>query len=277
MSTQESVARAFEPYVFQTRNVSEGENKAHTREGAQAMGFRGSIVGGAVVYGRMIRPLVSRYGETWLGRHWFSLRFKAPAYDDDLVTSHIVPDAHGDGPDPLRISATNEAGQELIEMRTYIPETLPPTDPLAALDPIDWEGERLRGTWERMEINKPFRRFRFCLALSQQLAYCDRTEEDLPIYRAGEKPPLHPGLIMAQGSMAVQNQFVMSFWIHAGSIMQTRELIRVGDAVEVRCIPIEKWKRGDNEWVKFYQVYCVNGQAAVEAWKTTIIKVAPRG
>ena len=67
MSTQEPQTRAFAPYVFRTRNIHEGENKAHTREGAQAMGFRGSIVGGAIVYGQMIQPLVSRYGETWLG------------------------------------------------------------------------------------------------------------------------------------------------------------------------------------------------------------------
>ncbi len=276
MSTQESATSTFAPYVFQTRNIRESENKAHTREGAQAMGFGGSIVGGAIVYGQMIQPLVSWYGEAWLGRHWFSLRFKAPAYDDDLLTSHIVSDEQNNGTHPLRISATNEAGQELIEMHTYIPETLPPIDPLAALDPTDWEGERRQGTWERMELNKPFRRFTFCLTLSQQLTYCNHTAAEIPIYCEGEKPPLHPGLLMAQGSMAVQNQFVMPFWIHTGSTLLTRNLIRIGDRVELRCVPIEKWKRGDNEWVKFYQVYLVNGQPAVEAWKTSIIKFVPR-
>ena len=78
MSTSASTSAVFEPYVFQTRNTREGENKAHSREGAQAMGFQGSIVGGAIVYGQMIRPLVERYGERWLGRHWFSLRFQGP-------------------------------------------------------------------------------------------------------------------------------------------------------------------------------------------------------
>ena len=42
-------AETFEPYRFQTRNINEGENKAHTKEGAQALGFQGSIVGGALV------------------------------------------------------------------------------------------------------------------------------------------------------------------------------------------------------------------------------------
>ena len=45
----ENVREEFAPYCFQTRNINEGENKAHTREGAQELGFRGSIVGGAIV------------------------------------------------------------------------------------------------------------------------------------------------------------------------------------------------------------------------------------
>ena len=71
---------AFEPYRFQTRNINEGENKAHTREGAQALGFRGSIVGGAIVYGQMIRPLKT---ET----DWLAIRF-GPALRavDDRMT-----------------------------------------------------------------------------------------------------------------------------------------------------------------------------------------------
>ncbi len=69
----------------------------------------------------------------------------------------------------------------------------------------------------------------------------------------------------------------MPIWIHAGSTLLTRGLIRVGDEVELRCVPIEKWKRGENEWVKFYQVYIVNDQPVVEVWKSSIIKFVPRG
>lgn len=285
MSGQENLTQTFAPYTFQTRNVKEGENKAHSREGAQEMGFKGSIVGGAIVYGQMLQPLIQRYGETWLGRHWFSLRFKSPAYDDDYVTTYITPevgDSVGDkvgenGDTPFLIKATNADGQELIEMRTTIPETVPAPDPLAALEPIDWQGERQPGTWERMELNTPFRPYRFTVTLKQQHTYCERTSDELPIYVEGEQPPLHPGLLMAQGSMAVQHQFVMPFWIHTGSTIRTRALIRVGDKVELRCTPIEKWKRGENEWVTFYQAYYLGDQPAVEVWKTSIFKVARRG
>lgn len=285
MNTQESTPETFEPYVFQTRNTREGENKAHSKEGAQAMGFKGSIVGGAIVYGQMIQPLVKRYGETWLGQHCLSLRFKAPAYDEDYVTSHITPETSEDGDISFHIRATNAAGQELIEMCTHIPETLPGVDPLAALEPRDWEGARQLGTWDRMELNTPFRAYHFQITQSQQNTYCDLTQDPLPLYLEGDRPPLHPGLLMAQGSMAVQHQFVMPFWIHTGSTLLTRQVIRIGDEVELRCTPIEKWKRGENDWVTFYQAYYLNGQPAqpvqsaqpaIEVWKTSIVKVAKR-
>jgi len=275
MGTQDA-AGTFEPYRFQTRNINEGENKAHTKEGAQALGFRGSIVGGALVYGQMIRPLIQHYGEQWLGCHWFDLRFKFPAYDDDWVTSSVTPDTDSDQPHAFSVRATNEAGQELIVMQTHIPDTPPGVDALAGLEPIEWEGDRVQGSWERMELNKPFRRFRWKLSLSQQLSYCERTREDVAIFREGKTPPVHPGLVMAHGSFAVQHQFVMPFWIHTGSMILTRGVIRVGDEVELLCVPIEKWKRKDNEWVKFYQVYVVNGQPLVEVWKSSIITFVPR-
>ncbi len=265
----------FAPYVFQTRNTREGENKAHSRESAQAMGFKGSIVGGAIVYGQMVRPLVERYGERWLGRHWFSLRFKAPAYDDDDVTSHITQTADAGTP-AFQLRATNADGQELIEMQTHIPATPPGPDPLADLEGSDWQGERQIGTWQRMVLNRPFRPFHFRLTAAQQQTYCALTHDALPLYVEGDTPPLHPGLLMAQGSMAVQHQFVMPFWIHTGSTMLTRQLIRVNDAVELRCTPVKKWKRGENEWVTFYQAYYLHGQPAVEVWKTSIITVANR-
>ena len=268
----QAVSEAFEPYRFRTRNINEGENKAHTKEGAQALGFRGSIVGGAIVYGQMIRPLIERYGEAWLGCHWFDLRFKSPAFDDDWVTSHITPDADSDQPHAYSVRAVNAEDQELIHMQTHMPDPLPPADALASMQPIDWEGDRELGTWERMELNKPFRRFRWQLNMSQHLSYCDKTDEQLEIFRQGDTPPIHPGLVMAHGSFAVQNQFQMPFWIHTGSTILTRRMIRVGDAVELRCVPIEKWKRRENEWVKFYQVYIVNGEPAVEVWKSSIIK-----
>ena len=268
----ENAREEFAPYCFQTRNINEGENKAHTREGAQELGFRGSIVGGAIVYGQMIRPLIERFGGTWLKNHWFDLRFRAPAFDEDWVTSTVTPDMESPEPYAFCVRSENAEGQELITMQAHIPVASPAANRLASRCPVEWEGERELGTWERMKLDIPFRAFQWKLSLSQHRAYCEKTGERLPIFLNGDNPPVHPGLVMAQGSFAVQNQFVMPFWIHTGSTILTRQMIRVGDNIELRCIPIEKWKRGENEWVRFYQVYLLDGKPAVEAWKSSIIK-----
>ena len=272
-------------YTFTTRNLREGENAAHSRAGAQARGFRGSIVGGAIVYGQMIRPLIDCFGSDWLERSVVDLRFKAPAYDDDAVEARFDPPvqpAAGSTEDPVsrdfRIQALNDRGEELISMTATLPgpADLAPPDPRSRIAPIEWEGERVVGTYELMAIDRPFRPYRFSVGRDEQKEYCRSTADEAPLYLEGARPAAHPGIVMSQGSRVVANQFVMPFWIHAGSILRHRRLIRVGDQVDLRCVPIEKWKRGESDWVRFYQVYLVDGEPAVEVWKTSVIKVAQR-
>lgn len=270
---------ALTAYAFHTRNLRESENAAHTREGARARGFHGSIVGGAIVYGQMIRPLIDRFGEDWLDRSTLDLRFKAPAYDDDRVEARFEAAPPGPGGAPAyRGSAWNDRGEELIAMTAGLPsrDQVPPPDPLADLEPIEWGGERVVGTYDRMTLHHPFRAYRFTVTPEEQREYCRSTADEAALYLEGARPPAHPGLVMAQGSRVVANQFVMPFWIHAASVLRHRSVVRVGDPVELRCVPIEKWKRGESEWVRFYQVYVVAGAPAIEVWKTSVIKVAPR-
>ena len=266
-------------YAFRTRNLRESENAAHTREGAQARGFRGSIVGGAIVYGQMLRPLIDRFGEDWLERSTLDLRFKAPAFDDDRVEARFEPAASQPAGGPaFHRSAWNDRGEELIAMTAELPsrDAMPPPDPLSRLAPVDWDGDRVEGTFDRMTLHRPFRSYRFTVTPAEQGEYCRATADEAPLYLEGSAPPAHPGMVMAQGSRVVAHQFVMPFWIHAGSVLRHRRVIRVGDEVELRCVPIEKWKRGESDWVRFYQVYLTGGEPAVEVWKTSVIKVAPR-
>jgi hypothetical protein len=264
-------------FRFRARNVGAGENQAHTQEGARARGFRGSIVGGAHVFGQIVQPLVRLYGEEWLGRNRLEIQFKSPAYDGHLVTSRPEPDPAAQGPDAWVLRAFDEAETELAELRTRTPRELPAPDARASIPPLDWEGERLEGTYERFEIGKPFRSYRWCPTLEVQRAYCAEVGEELPIYTEGERPPVHPALVMEHGSLVVAHQLLLRFWIHARSEILTRRAIRVGDDVVLHCIPIDKWQRPRGDWVRFYQVYLVDGEPAVETWKTSVVRVAPRG
>ena len=154
-------------------------------------------------------------------------------------------------------------------------DTTPPPDPHATIEPIDWEGERVPGTYDRMVLDRPFRTYRFTVTLDQQREYCDGTADRAPLYLEGARPAAHPGLVMAQGSRVVANQFVMPFWIHAGSVLRHRRLIRVGDDVELACVPIEKWRRRQRLGALLPGLPR-RRLPAIEVWKTSVIQVAQR-
>jgi len=269
--------RAIEPYLFHTYEFEDSENAAHTEEGARAKGFKKPIVTGAIVYGQMVRPLVAAYGEDYLSRGWIEVRFRAPAYDHDQVQCEYQPVETSGNEFAYKVTAKNKYGELLVELQTRRPHSMPEPNALAKIDPIDWEGERASVSWQLMEVDKPFRRFHWQPLLQYQKDYCTDSGEYVDLYVQGDRPPVHPGIILDQTSDVVSNQFYLDFWIHANSQMTTHKLIRAGDQVELRCIPIDKWRKGDNEWVKFYQVYLLDGEVAIEVIKTSVFKVARRG
>ncbi len=62
------------------------ENKIHEHDLAKAMGFRGGLVPGVIVYSWMTHPVVEALGAAWLERGTFSVRFAKPVYFDEEVT-----------------------------------------------------------------------------------------------------------------------------------------------------------------------------------------------
>jgi hypothetical protein len=58
--------------------------------------------------------------------------------------------------------------------------------------------------------------------------------------------------------------------------MRFRKTLHVGDPVDIRAVPIEKWERRGHEFVKLYVAYVVNGEPATEVFHTAIYRVAPK-
>ena len=73
---------------------------------------------------------------------------------------------------------------------------------------------------------------------------------------------------------ALVRRFILPAWIHVGTDMTFRRILKVGDAIQIRAIPIEKWERKGHEFIKLYVAFLVDGIAAVEAIHTAIYKVA---
>src|SRR5262245_50821361 len=208
-------ATEWQPYRVRTHNASShSENRIHSDDVARSFGFKGALVPGVTVFAHMTRPLVERYGENWLARGLVEVRFSKPAYDGDLLT---IQTRDGENASRHELTCVNEEGTELARMTASVQKSLTSPDPRAEIAPAPPAGERPEVTWELMEIGRPFPALAWHPTQADNLQWCEDVRDELPIYRSGHAPLLHPGLILRQANMALRNRFTLPAWIHTGS------------------------------------------------------------
>ena len=69
-------------------------------------------------------------------------------------------------------------------------------------------------------------------------------------------------------------QFLLPAWIHAGSRLTLRKSLQVGQSIEVRAVPIEKWKRKGHQFIKLYISMWTDNEVALEVEHTAIFSIA---
>lgn len=269
MSTEQDLD-ALRTYCVRTHNASEhSENRMHSDEVARKFGFKGALVPGVTVFAHMTRPLVERYGESWLGAAIAEVSFAKPAYEGDLLTVQARPDATGSG---CELTCSNEEGVELARMTTHIPSSSPSADARAAIAPAPPIAERPIVTWDLMELGKPFPALAWAPTLADNRQWCEDVRDELPIYRSGDSPALHPGFILRQANYVLRNRFTLPAWIHTGSRIVFHDVLRIGPAYEVRAIPEEKWQRKGHEMVRLYVAIRSGDKTLAEIMHTAIFR-----
>jgi hypothetical protein len=58
--------------------------------------------------------------------------------------------------------------------------------------------------------------------------------------------------------------------------MRFRRILRIGDDIEIRTLPVEKWERKGHQFVRLYIAYVVDGAPATESFHTAIFRIAER-
>lgn len=268
---------AWQPYRVTTRNLSvQSENKIHDDAEARRYGFKGGLVPGTVMYAHMTRPVVARFGERWLGRNAGEAILLKPAYEGERL---LVTVADAPGPCAVKVGLANAEGVALAAFETAIPEALPAPDLLSRMEPDRSGGPPVPIDWDAVVAGKPLRALRWEPAATEHTAWCDGVSDDLPVYRA-PNAPLHPGAILQAANRVFSSHFVLKPWIHVSSRIVTRGVLRVGQSIEVRAQPIERWEKKGHQFVKLYVAMTVAGEAvqfnpAVEVWHTAIFTVRP--
>ena len=252
---------ALPAYEVRTHNASaDSENRMHSDDVALAYGFKGALVAGVTVFSHMTQPLVAKHGADWLARGSAEVVFAKPAYEGELLS---VRTAHAADANSYAITCVNEQGVELARMLAQLRDSPLAPDARATQEPAAATGERPLVTWELMEIDKPFPPLEWNPTRAENLEWCADVRDELPIYREGAAPVLHPGFVLRQANLVLRNRFTLPAWIHTDSRITFHAAAHAGEAFEVRAIPEEKWLRKGHEFVRLY--VCILRDACVVA------------
>jgi len=247
----------------------ESENRIHSDDIARQYGFTGALVPGVAVFGHMTHPLTETFGADWLGHSQVALRLLKPAYHGDRLSIAL----DSTGAHTYQVQCHNDAGVLLATLTVDLADPLPPVDPRADIPGAAQAAPREPIQWQAIAIDAPFAAVDWTPSETENLDYAAQITDELPIYRSGV---VHPHLIQHWCNQVLVRRFILPAWIHVGTEMTFRRALRVGDAVQIRAIPTEKWRHKGHEFIKLYVVFAVDGDPAVEATHTAIYKVAQK-
>jgi acyl dehydratase len=252
-------------YEVVAKNYSQAhENRIHSDEIARKYGFKGALVPGVAVYGHLTHPLVERHGENWLAGSISDVRFFKPAYDGDQLEITCTESEAG-----YHVRCLH-AGTLLAEMHSSMPAHLPPAEQQAVFDPPPKSRERVEISWDSVVEKQPFEPWHWQITEDENHKYAGEISDALPIYRSCA----HPHWLLSMANRSLTREYVMPVWIHAGSEIRMREPLHVYDTVEVKAVPLEKWRRKGHEFIRLYLAYHRAGKLATEIFHTAIFTVA---
>jgi acyl dehydratase len=242
------------------------ENKIHSDDVARRFGFTGALVPGVTVFAHLTAPLTKRHGERWLEHSHVTTRFLKPAYEGDVLT---ITDVETD-PEHIAAECKNPAGTTLATLECSL-DLPPPIDVREQMDAKPHPLERVEIAWDTIHVGRPFAPYDWMPDDAHNRDYAARVDDPTELFQAGV---LHPHALLSQANQVLVRQFVMPAWIHAGSEITFRRLLRVGDDIEVRAVPLEKWERKGHHFIKLYVAFVVREALATEIVHTAIFRVS---
>lgn len=252
-------------YSSVARNFSaESENRIHDESVAQRFGFEGGLVPGAAVFGHMTHPLIEAMGEDWASGHRGEVRFLKPAYDgDELLIRHLV------AGDNHLVQCLARGDTLLSELRTGAWNEAPEAAPGVGIP----TAERPEICWDNIHVGEPFPAFGWQPTVVENAEFTAEVADDLDIYANGF---VHPHGWLNIANRALTRRYHLPAWMHVGSDFRLHAPIRVGDAVDVRAVPTNKWRRKGHEFLDLTLAFVVQDAVAMEIRHTAIFAIAPR-
>ena len=254
-------------YEVQTFNDAlESENRIHSDDIARRYGFAGALVGGVVVFGHMTYLPIKAQGVDWLEDNEVEVRFLKPAYDGDVLT---IEHESQDGSSETRCINTSKT---LLATMTSHQGTRNP-NPAWEIPPAREVEPRQEISWDNLYTDKPAPAHIWRADYATNLELTEQLHDDHGIYR-GDGALVHPFWILRQCNAAFVRSFILRAWIHVGSKLQFHRPLRVGQEIETRMVPVDKWERKGHQFTTLYIPFIVNDEVYVEVEHTSIFRIA---
>lgn len=261
--------------ILAVNDAEDSENKIHSDEIATRFGFKGALVSGVNLFGYLTQTLVRSYGASWLESGVMDVIFLKPAYQDELLSIRTESLSSESGHRNHVTSLYNEEQQLLAKLESWLPNELPAIQQhlQASATPVGEVASRPKISWESIELFTPAPSFIWQPSTEENAAHVTIQRDQSRLYQ-GDNAYLHPYFILQMCNKALKRMFVMPAWIHTGSKLVVRKGLHVGDDIEIRCLPIEKWEQRGHQFIKLYIAMLVDNDVAVEVDHTAIFRIA---
>ncbi|HKI74184.1 MAG TPA: hypothetical protein VJ998_06060 [Pseudomonadales bacterium] len=255
-------------YEIQAFNDAlESENRIHDDDVARRFGFEAGLVPGVVVFGHMAYLPLKAQGEAWMTNNQVEVRFLKPAYDGDILTIEHDTDDGGS-----KTQCINAVKTLLCSMTSQHQSTAP--DPAWQIAPANQMAERQEISWDNLYTDKAAPAHIWRADFGTNLDLAEQLEDDLEIYR-NENAVVHPFWILRQCNAAFERSFILPMWLHVGSKIRFHKPLRVGQEIETRMVPIDKWENKGHQFTTLYIPFIVGDEVYVEVEHTSIFRIAP--
>lgn len=259
--------------ILALNDAEESENRIHSDDIAAKYGFKGALVSGVNVFGYLTQPLVKTFGCEFLDRGMMDVLFMKPAYQDELLSLTTEQLNSETSRRNCVTGITNEDGRMLAKLESWLPSQLPPVNPLAGMECEVRAIDRPEIAWDLITVDEPAPAFTWQPTLAENQTHIDAQRDNSPCYK-GAKPYIHPYFLLDACNKALMRLFILPAWIHTGSKICLRQPLRIGQAIEMRTMPLAKWERKGHQFIRLYIAMIVNEEVAVEVEHTAIFKIA---
>ncbi len=250
--------------------ATESENKIHDDTVAAQYGFRGGLVPGVSIYAYMTYPLVQAFGIDWLTRGTAQVTLSKPIYEGDDVTVSATVTSASENELRFDTRGLNPEGVACGVGYATLPaaaEAPPAMDIIAVGNPV----ERVPVHWDLVVVGEPLPALQGGIDQAENEAYCQSHSDDLGLYQ-GPNAYVHPGWLLQRCNRIFSNRFILNPWIHVGSEITMYRPCRVGEPIELRGVPIDKFERKGHEFTILDILLTASGEVAQRVKHTCIFK-----